>query len=126
MISPIRWLQEPEDIRAKFVVAFKLEKSGGRTVENNKLVSDGISGEELYKKLSIPALQAFTGLDITDVYELFAVAIELIKNEKSNSKEETHSPRPQNDDGATATGAKKGTGRRKKKESKGAGASGAS
>ena len=123
MISQIRWLQESEPVRAKLTEQFNLVKSGGRTVENNKLVSDGISGEELYTKFSVKALQDFTGITSTDVYELFAVAVEIAKaeiepkkkNEEPISKENAPAGRPATvNDAGTATKAKGRRGRPKK------------
>ena len=124
MISSIRWLQEPEDVRAKLIEKFKIQKSGGRSVENNKLISDGISGEELYAKLNVKALQEFTSLESTDVYELFAVAVELAKTELPNyekpiREKDAPAARPADgSDASPATAAKSRRGR-VKKESKG-------
>jgi hypothetical protein len=125
MISSIRWLQESEDIRQKLMVKFDVKKSGGRAVENNKLVSDGVSGEELYTKFNVKALQSFTGMyEITDVYELFAVAVAIIKvenepilHEEPLRETDAHSARPASNDDAPRTGASKKRGRPKKEKS---------
>lgn len=64
----------------------------GTEMVNGQITSDGRSPKQLYEAFSVKKLQEFTGSESTDVYELFAVAVEIAKAELSMKPNEKPIP----------------------------------
>jgi hypothetical protein len=95
-LTPPQWCELPHDIRAKLATFFKLKRTGTNHLEDNVLVEDGYSGEELMK-LDIPFLQNFTQSKATTFPTLIKKALEKIDDLISSPN-----PHVQTNQGATS------------------------
>lgn len=83
-LSTYQWLQLPEHIRSQLVDIFKIPKSEGAFIQDNKVVSDGHTQRDL-KAISIDSMQVFLASSETEFFKLFeAILAEL--NKKPTNK----------------------------------------
>ena len=70
MLSRLKWLELPFEVRLIIAEVFNIPKRGGTIVEGHRVVTDGFYEEDL-AKLTIADMQEFLGSDSTDFYFLF-------------------------------------------------------
>jgi hypothetical protein len=98
-------------VRNLLAIKFNIPTSGSREVSGGFLVSDGRTPEDLWKGFTVKALQTYTGMRSTDVYEMFAVSVEMVKeelnpHEEPITKKSAHTPKSAGHDDESGAGKK--------------------
>lgn len=115
MLSRLKWLELPNDIRFKIIQDFNVPRSGHAIVENQRVVSDGHTDEDL-QHITIEKMQEFLKTKEDDFYKLLNRVVESYSAPINAIYEET----PKQDEGPVSEPTIKGTrGRPKKSDSKG-------
>ena len=83
-----QWLQIPLEIRAKLVEIFKIPRSSGTVVQDNTVLTDGYTHDDL-AKLTVEILQQYTNSEEKEFFKLINLVIEnLSEKEKQRLLEQ--------------------------------------
>lgn len=111
-LVPFEWLQMPKLIQELFIKWFKISRTGGAIVVDNKIISDGHTNEDL-AVVSLESLQAFLHTDETHWDKLLQLTINKMENYvESNPANQSASEAPRIDAGTV--GKKRGRPSKKK------------
>lgn len=80
-----QWLGLPIHVRDRLKILFNIPKSAGSMVENNKVISDGHTNEDLLR-VSLEAMQTYLGSTETEFYALLNQVVEKIEKEINNEE----------------------------------------
>lgn len=79
MLSIIKWLNLPMNVKQELVRIFEIPQSGYVHVSDNIVLTDGHSDKDL-QAVSLEKLQKYLGSSETDYYKLFDQVVESIKS----------------------------------------------
>lgn len=89
------WLQLPNEVRLKLVEIFKIPRSGGAVIEDNRVITDGYTQIDL-DTITTLAMQAYLDTDETDFAILFKAVLKKIEPELVPPKLHTETQAPVN------------------------------
>lgn len=73
------WIQLPLGVRNLIASQFGITKTGPTHVDSNRVTSDGYDVADVEAKLNVDAIQAYTGIESTDMAVLWGAMIERVE-----------------------------------------------
>lgn len=79
-LYPVEWLKVPMEIRVKLKEVFNIPRSKGTVIEDNRVMSDGHTIEDL-QAVTIEKMQNYLDSEETDFVQLFNKCVQRIEDE---------------------------------------------
>lgn len=76
-----QWLQLPFEVRQHLVAEFRIPRSSYTLVQDNKVLSDGYTHEDL-AHITVEKMKAFTGSNETNFFTLFDQVLAVIEEKR--------------------------------------------